>query len=87
MAGELKVTGPPQTEREPDPTLFEGDRIVEFSGEPSREITVERFVYRGGEVLYHETWYTHYRYEARLVRVGTKPRPEPPAPPPKSRCS
>jgi len=83
VAGELKVTGPPQTEREPDPTLFEGDRIVEFSGEPSREITVERFVYRGGEVLYHETWYTHYRYEARLVRVGTKPRPEPPAPPPK----
>ncbi len=81
-AGELKVTGPPQTEREPDPTLYEGDRIVEFDGEPSREIRVERIVYQGGEVLYRESWYTHYRYEARLVRVGTKPRPEEPAPPP-----
>ncbi len=76
-AGELEVTGRPKVEREPDPTLFEGDRVVEFSGEPSREIRVERVVYRGGEVLYKESWYTHYRSEARIVRVGTKPRPEP----------
>ncbi|MGH7359739.1 MAG: VanW family protein, partial [Candidatus Rokuibacteriota bacterium] len=65
IAGELEVTGPPKTEREPNPALYVGDRVVEFAGEPSREIRVERIVYRGGEVLYRETWYTHYRYEAR----------------------
>jgi len=80
VAGELKVTGKPQTEREPDPTLYVGDRVLEFAGEPSREIRVERIVYQGGEVLYRESWYTHYRYEARILRVGTKPRPEPAAP-------
>jgi vancomycin resistance protein YoaR len=82
IAGELEVTGPPRTEREPDPTLYAGDRVVEFAGEPSREIRVERIVYQGGDVLYHETWYTHYRDEARIVRYGTKPRPEEPQPPP-----
>ena len=82
IAGELEVTGPPKTEREPDRTLYVGDRVVEFAGEPSREIRVERIVYQGGDVLYRETWYTHYRYEARIVRYGTKPRPEEPRPPP-----
>jgi vancomycin resistance protein YoaR len=81
VAGELEVVGRPQTEREPDETMYEGDRVVEFAGEPSREIRVERIVYQDGEVLRRETWFTHYRYEARIVRVGTKPRPEPVAPP------
>jgi vancomycin resistance protein YoaR len=81
VAGELKVTGRPKTEREPDPTMYEGERVVEFDGEPSREIRVERIIYQGGEVVSRETWYTHYRYEARIVRVGTKPRPEPVTPP------
>jgi vancomycin resistance protein YoaR len=81
VAGELKVTGPPETEREPDPTLYVGDRLVEFAGEPSREIRVERIVYQGGDVLYRESWYTHYQDEAKIVRTGTKPRPVEPAPP------
>ncbi len=81
VAGELEVVGPPKTERESDETLYEGDRVVEFAGEPSREIRVERIVYQGDEVLRRESWYTHYRYEARIVHVGTKPRPEPVAPP------
>jgi vancomycin resistance protein YoaR len=81
IAGELEVVGRPQTEREPDETLYEGERVVEFAGEPSREIRVERIIYQGGEVLRRESWYTNYRYEARIVRVGTKPRPEPVAPP------
>ena len=85
IAGELKVTGPPETEREPDPTLYVGDRIVEFAGEPSREIRVERVVYQGGDVLYRESWYTHYQDEAKIVRTGTKPRPAEPAPPPEEK--
>ena len=83
VAGELKVTGQPQTEREPDPKMYVGDKIVEFAGQPSREIRVERIVYQDGKVLHRESWYTHYSYEAKIVRVGTKPRPEPAAPPPK----
>ena len=83
VAGELEVTGKPETERKPDPRLYAGDRVVEFAGQPSREIRVERIVYQGGEVLYRESWYTHYRYEAKIVRVGTKPRPEPATPVPK----
>ncbi len=83
IAEELKVTGQPKIEREPDPMLYVGDKIVEFEGQPSREIRVERIVYQDGKVLYRESWYTHYRYEAKIVRVGTKPRPEPAAPPPR----
>ncbi len=81
VAGELKVTGQPQIERKPDPKLYVGDKVVEFAGQPSREIRVERIIYQEGEVLHRESWYTHYRYEAKIVRVGTKPRPEPAVPP------
>ena len=83
IPGELKVTGPPKTERKPAPNLYVGDKIVEFAGAPSREITVERIIYQDGKVLRHETWYTHYLYEAKILRVGTKPRPEPVTPPQK----
>lgn len=81
QAGELEETGPPRVERKPDPTLYEGERVVEDFGEPSRAVRVVRLVYLGDEELYRETWYSSYRGEARIVRVGTKPRPEEPAPP------
>jgi G5 domain len=81
IAGELKVVGQPETEEKPDPKLYVGDKIVEFSGQPSREIRVERIVYENGEVIDRESWYTHYLSEAKIVRVGTKPRPEPVEPP------
>jgi hypothetical protein len=81
IAGELKVTGQPKIERKTDPRLYVGDKVVEYAGQPSREIRVERIVYQDGEVLYRESWYTHYSYEAKIVRVGTKPRPEPAVPP------
>jgi vancomycin resistance protein YoaR len=87
IAGELKVVGRPETELKPDPTLYVGDKIVEFAGQPSREIRVERIVYENGKVIHRESWYTHYLSEAKIVRVGTKPRPEPAEPPapPKAR--
>ena len=82
IAGELKTTGPPKVERLSDPTLFVGDRVVVEGGEPSRAVTVERIVYLGDEVLYRESWYTGYRSEKKIVRVGTKPRPVTPPPTP-----
>jgi vancomycin resistance protein YoaR len=82
VAGELETTGPPKVERVPDPTLFVGERMVVENGEPSRSVRVERVVYQGNEVLYRESWYTGYRSEKKIVRVGTKPRPvTPPTPP------
>ncbi len=86
-AGELRVTGPPEVESTPDPTLLEGEQVVEDLGEPSRSVTVVRIVYRGDEVLARETWTTSYKSEPKIVRVGTIPVPEEepppsPAPPP-----
>ena len=81
--GELRVTGPPDVETVPDPTLYEGEQVVEDEGEPSRAISVKRTVYRGDELLYSETWYTSYQSEPKILRVGTIPKPDaPPAPPP-----
>ena len=87
--GPLRETGPPKAKFERDPTLFEGETVVEFAGEPSRAVAVERVVYdRDGEVLRRETWTTSYRSEAKLVRVGTRPRPKPtPAAEPKPPAS
>jgi vancomycin resistance protein YoaR len=84
IAGELKVVGKPEVEEKPDPTLYVGDEVVEFAGQPSREIRVERIVYLNGDVLRRESWYTHYLAEAKIVRVGTKARPEPVAPAPRT---
>jgi vancomycin resistance protein YoaR len=85
-SGPLEETGEPPVERTPDPTLYVGERVVEFDGEPSREIRVTRTVYEGGTVLAEETWYTAYRAEPKEVRVGTKPKPaEPPPPPPEKK--
>jgi vancomycin resistance protein YoaR len=75
IPGELEDTGRPQVEREPDPDLFVGEKFVEDYGEPSREVSVQRIVYRSDEVLYRETWNTAYRSEPKIVHVGTKPVP------------
>ena len=85
VAGELEEIGPPELERELDPTLFVGERVIEDLGEPARAVTVTRTVYVGDDALYRETWHTTYRSEPRMVRVGTMPKPtetKPPPPPP-----
>jgi vancomycin resistance protein YoaR len=81
IPGPLEETGPPRAELKPDPTLYKGDRVIVDDGEPSREVTVQRIVHQRGEVLYRETWYTSYRFEPRIVMVGTKERPVVTAPP------
>ena len=80
--GELRVTGPPSSERTPDPTMFVGERVIVEYGEPSTAVQVTRTVYEGDRELYEETWSTSYRSQPKLVRVGTKPKPVEPPPPP-----
>jgi vancomycin resistance protein YoaR len=72
----LVVTGPPSVKRVPDPNLTVGETALEESGSPSRSTSVRRRVYTSdGELLYDHTWYSSYRSEPRVVRVGTKPKP------------
>jgi len=87
----LVVTGAPPVKRVRDPNLFVGETALEESGSPSRSTSDRRQVYSAdGELMYDHTWYSSYRAEPRVIRVGTKPRPEPrvkkkkkaPGPPP-----
>jgi len=74
----LRVTGPPKVKKILDPTMVKGERVVEESGTPSRAVSVRRIVYdENGEVLYDATWYSSYRSEPRVVRIGTKKGPKP----------
>jgi len=75
----LEVTGPAPTKKVSDPTLLVGQKVVEESGEPSRSTSVRRRVYDSkGKLLYDTTFFSSYRGEAAVVRVGTKPKPEEP---------
>jgi vancomycin resistance protein YoaR len=78
--------GPPPVKKIPDPALFKGETVVDETGEPSRSTSVRRLVYEpSGKLLYDNTWYSTYRGEPRVVRVGTKPRVV--KPPPKKGAS
>jgi vancomycin resistance protein YoaR len=74
----LRVTGPPPVHRVPDPTLAAGEKVVEDSGEPSRATSVRRRVYdAGGKLLSDKVFYSSYRAEPEIVRVGTHAQPKP----------
>jgi vancomycin resistance protein YoaR len=84
--GPLDVTGEPAVKRVPDPNMWVGEQVVEEYGEPSRKTSVTRRVYtKNGKLLYDTTWSSWYRSEPKIVRYGTKKRPEPPPPPPKKK--
>jgi vancomycin resistance protein YoaR len=73
----LVVTGPPPVKKVKDPSLLKGQTEVEESGSPARSTSVERKVYDAdGKLLYDTTFYSSYRGEVRLIRVGTKPNPD-----------
>ncbi len=69
----LVVTARPPVKLVKDPTLPRGMRLIEKPGEPARATSVRRLVYdRRGKLLSDEVWYSSYRAEPRLIRVGTK---------------
>ena len=73
----LVTTGGAPLKRIPDPNLYVGVTAVDESGSPSSSTSVRRKVYSSsGALLYDNTWYSSYRGETRVVRVGTKPRPK-----------
>jgi vancomycin resistance protein YoaR len=73
----LVTTGGAPVKRISDPNLYVGLTVVDESGSPSSSTSVRRKVYSSaGALLYDNTWYSSYRGETRVVRVGTKPRPK-----------
>jgi vancomycin resistance protein YoaR len=74
----LREISAPPVERTEDPTLPKGETVVDDDGEPSRSTSVRRLVYApSGKLLSDSTWYSSYRSEPKLVRVGTKEQPKP----------
>jgi vancomycin resistance protein YoaR len=72
----LVETGSPPVKRVKDPTLLQGKRVVENPGAPARSTSVRRLVYdQHGRLLHDDVWYSNYRAEPRVIRVGTKKVP------------
>jgi vancomycin resistance protein YoaR len=75
--GPLVVTGGTPVKRVDDPTLEKGKTVIDQTGSPSRSTSVRRLVYSpSGKLMYDATWYSSYRGDYQIVRVGTK-QPEP----------
>jgi vancomycin resistance protein YoaR len=73
----LVVTGPPPVRRIKDPSLFVDETVVEEAGSSSLKTSNERKVYDAdGKLLFDTTFYSSYRGEMKVIRVGTKPRPK-----------
>lgn len=70
----LAAHGAPPVKKTVDPTLKPGKKIVDYPGVPALSTSVTRDVYdRDGKLLYHDVWYSSYRADPALVRVGKKP--------------
>jgi vancomycin resistance protein YoaR len=81
----LVVQGAPPVEKTVDPALAPGERVVDDGGVPAMSTSVTRDVYTPhGKLLYHNTWYSSYRAEPKLVRIGpaeeAKPKSKKPKP-------
>jgi vancomycin resistance protein YoaR len=89
--GPLRVTGAPPVKRIRDPSLPADQKVVESSGEPSRATSVRRRVYdANGKLIHDDTFYSSYRAEPEIVRVGTQAPPTKPKPkkkPPKTQTT
>jgi hypothetical protein len=73
----LVTTGPIPVQKTVDKSLEPGDTVVDDPGVPPMSTSVTRDVYApDGKLLYHDTWYSSYRAEPKLERVGPKATPK-----------
>ena len=78
-AAPLRVVAPPPVEKTIDATLEPGSTVVDESGVPAQATSVERKVYApSGKLLSDSTWYSSYRSEPRVIRVGPAKTKVPP---------
>jgi vancomycin resistance protein YoaR len=69
----LRVVAPFKVQKIKDPTLPKGEQVVEQAGVPAQATSVRRKVFApDGKLLYDTTWYSSYRSEPEVLRVGTK---------------
>ena len=69
----LRFVAPPPVQKTVDATLKPGEVVVDSTGTPAQATSVERKVYdAGGKLLSDATWYSSYRAEPKIVRVGPK---------------
>ena len=74
----LTSHGSPPVKKTVDPSLKPGKKVVDYEGVPAMSTSVTRDVYdRDGKLLYHDTWYSSYRADPKLVRIGPKPKKKP----------
>ncbi len=73
---------PPQTVVKEDPNLYVGKRVVEQQGAKGYRVRVYRVVRQDGRVTRELVSRDLYRPVPEIVRLGTMPVPEVPAPPP-----
>ena len=83
----LVETAPAPVNQTIDRSLPAGARVVDDSGAPARSTSVRRRVYSAsGKLLDDTVFYSSYRSEPELVRVGPAPKPTPkPKPRPKQK--
>jgi vancomycin resistance protein YoaR len=73
VAAPLSVVAPPPVQKTVDATLKPGEVVVDDPGVPAQATSVERKVYSAsGKLLSDQTWYSNYRAEPKIVRVGPK---------------
>lgn len=72
----LRVVAPPPVQKTVDATLKPGEVVVDSPGVPAQATSVERKVYDpNGKLVSDATWYSSYRAEPKIVRVGP-PKPK-----------
>jgi vancomycin resistance protein YoaR len=83
VAQPLTVVAAPPVQKTVDATLAPGEVVVDDPGMPAQTTSVERKVYAAnGKLLSDQTFYSSYRAEPKIIRVGpAKPKPKPNAKP------
>jgi vancomycin resistance protein YoaR len=73
IAQPLRYVSAPPVQKTVDATLKPGQVVVDDPGVPAQSTSVERKVYSSdGKLLSDATWYSSYRAEPKIVRVGPK---------------
>ena len=85
----LRVIAQPPVQKTVDATLAPGEVVVDDPGVPAQSTSVERKVYApNGTLLSDETWFSSYRAEPKIVRVGpAKPKVTPKKQKPKTQTT
>ena len=77
VAQPLRVVAQPPVEKTVDATLEPGQVEVDDPGVPAQTTSVERKVYSpAGKLLSDQTFYSSYRAEPKVIRVGPKAKPK-----------